>query len=53
MEELELAQKIIESANGRNRKKKNCKLKHVKQWLNLFTDFHNNELKLLKSCIKW
>ena len=27
---------------------KNCKLKHVKNWLNLFVDYHNNELKVLK-----
>ena len=24
---------------------KNCKLKHVKNWLNLFVDYHNKELK--------
>jgi putative transposase len=24
--------------------KKNCKLKHVKQWLNLFAYHHNNEI---------
>jgi len=23
----------------------NCKLKHVKNWLNLFVDYHNKELK--------
>jgi putative transposase len=27
---------------------KNCKLKHVMNWLNLFVDFHNSELKTLK-----
>ena len=27
---------------------KNCKLKHVANWLNLFVDFHNSELKTLK-----
>jgi putative transposase len=27
---------------------KNCKLKHVTNWLNLFVDFHNSELKTLK-----
>ncbi len=27
------------------RKKKKCKLKHVINWLNLFADFHNKELK--------
>jgi putative transposase len=26
------------------RKKKNCKLIHVKQWLNLFAYYHNNEI---------
>ncbi len=26
-------------------KKKRCKLKHVINWLNLFADFHNRELK--------
>jgi putative transposase len=25
------------------RRKKNCKLKHVKQWLNLFADYYNME----------
>src|SRR3954453_17383828 len=25
-------------------RKKNCKLKHVKQWLNLFAYHHNNEI---------
>ena len=25
-------------------RKKNCKLKHVKQWLNLFADFYNKEV---------
>jgi len=29
-------------------KLKNCKLKHVKNWLNLFADHHNSELKMLK-----
>jgi putative transposase len=24
---------------------KNCKLKHVKNWLNLFVDYHNRELR--------
>ena len=27
---------------------KNCKLKHVIDWLNLFVDYHNSELKMLK-----
>ena len=27
---------------------KNCKLKHVKNWLNLFTDYHNKEIIDLK-----
>jgi putative transposase len=27
---------------------KNCKLKHVKNWLNLFTDYHNKEIIGLK-----
>ncbi len=27
-------------------KRKKCKLKHVINWLNLFADFHNKELKL-------
>jgi len=27
---------------------KNCKLKHVKNWLNLFADYHNKELKPVK-----
>jgi len=27
---------------------KNCKLKHVKNWLNLFVDYHNKELKSVK-----
>ena len=26
---------------------KNCKLKHVTKWLNLFADYHNKELKLV------
>lgn len=29
-------------------KVKNCKLKHVMNWLNLFIDYHNSELKTLK-----
>src|SRR5580765_3107369 len=29
-------------------KKKKCKLKHVINWLNLFADFHNKELKMLE-----
>ncbi len=29
-------------------RKKNCKLKHVKNWLNLFVDYHNKELKIIK-----
>ena len=29
-------------------KLKGCKLKHVRNWLNLFVDYHNNELKMLK-----
>jgi hypothetical protein len=29
------------------RKKKKCKLKHLINWLNLFADFHNKELKKL------
>src|SRR5215208_2502107 len=28
---------------------KNCKLKHVTNWLNLFVDYHNHELNMLKS----
>ncbi len=27
---------------------KNCKLKHVKNWLNLFANYHNKELKPVK-----
>lgn len=27
---------------------KNCKLKHVRNWLNLFLVYHNNELEMLK-----
>ena len=27
---------------------KNCKLKHVKNWLNLFIYYHNKELEMLK-----
>jgi putative transposase len=26
----------------------NCKLKHVKNWLNLFIDYHNKELGVVK-----
>jgi hypothetical protein len=26
--------------------KKKCKLEYVKNWLNLFVDFHNKELNL-------
>ena len=26
----------------------NCKLKHVKNWLNLFVDYHNKELVIVK-----
>ena len=29
-------------------KLKNCKLKHVQNWLNLFIYYHNKELELLK-----
>ena len=29
-------------------KLKNCKLKHVRNWLQLFVDHHNRELKMLK-----
>jgi uncharacterized FlgJ-related protein len=29
-------------------RKKNCKLKHVRNWLKLFKDIHNNDLKPLK-----
>jgi hypothetical protein len=29
-----------------NVKERNAKLKHVKNWLNLFTDFHTKELYL-------
>ncbi len=29
-------------------KLKNCKLKHVRNWLQLFVDYHNSELKMLK-----
>ncbi len=29
-------------------KLKNCKLKHVQNWLDLFVDYHNSELKMLK-----
>lgn len=25
-------------------KKKKCKLKHIKNWFNLFVDFHNKEI---------
>jgi len=27
---------------------KNCKLKHVRNWLNMFLDYHNSEIKLVK-----
>ena len=27
-------------------KRKNCKLKHVKNWLKLFVDYHNKEKSL-------
>ena len=26
----------------------NCKLKHVKNWLNLFINYHNKELEVIK-----
>ena len=29
-------------------RKKDCKLKHVRNWLNLFVDYHNKELKSVK-----
>ncbi|MEJ7642894.1 MAG: hypothetical protein WKF36_11985, partial [Candidatus Nitrosocosmicus sp.] len=29
-------------------RKKKCNLKHVVNWLHLFVDFHNRELKTLK-----
>jgi putative transposase len=29
-------------------RKKNCKLKHVQNWLNLFVGFHNKELQIIK-----
>ncbi len=29
-------------------KKKKCNLGHVKNWFNLFMDFHNSELRILK-----
>ncbi len=29
-------------------KLKHCKLKHVMNWLNLFVDYHNSELRMLK-----
>ncbi len=29
-------------------KKKKCNLKHVKNWLNLFVDFYNKELNIIK-----
>ena len=28
-------------------KKDKCKLKHVKNWLNLFADYHNKEINVL------
>ncbi|HET6589645.1 MAG TPA: hypothetical protein VFG45_05730 [Candidatus Nitrosocosmicus sp.] len=27
---------------------KNCKLNHVRNWLNMFLDYHNSEIKLVK-----
>jgi putative transposase len=27
---------------------KNCKLEHIKNWLRLFTDYHNSELDIIK-----
>jgi putative transposase len=27
---------------------KNCNLKHIINWLNLFVNYHDNELKMLK-----
>ncbi len=30
---------------------KDCKLKYISNWLNLFVDHHNNKL-LVKSCVK-
>jgi len=27
---------------------KKCKLKHLRNWLNLFVDYHNNELEMFK-----
>ncbi|VFJ15281.1 DDE-type integrase/transposase/recombinase [Candidatus Nitrosocosmicus franklandus] len=27
---------------------KNCKLSHVRNWLNMFLDYHNSEIKLVK-----
>jgi hypothetical protein len=27
---------------------KNCKMKHIKNWLNLFVDYHNKEIIDLK-----
>ncbi len=29
-------------------KKKKCNMKHVKNWLNLFVEFPNKELKIIK-----
>jgi putative transposase len=29
-------------------RKKNCKLKHVINWLNLFVDYHNREMEIVK-----
>jgi putative transposase len=29
-------------------RKKNCKLKHVQNWLNLFVGYHTSELKMVK-----
>ncbi len=33
-------------------KSKKCKLKHIKNWLKLFVDYHNMEINLMKSLIK-
>ena len=29
-------------------RKNDCKLSHVRKWMNLFLDYHNSELKMLK-----
>ena len=29
-------------------RKKDCKLKHIRNWLNMFLDYHNSEIKLVK-----